>query len=104
MADLLHGRVGNNDGGARRELPQVFHRIHVEVNLIWDTEPHMRLCPPRHAFDVEVMKDVYVIGGAVATAGPATEREGRHHVVVHAAQRPDRKSTRLNSSHLGISY
>src|ERR1035438_6022306 len=90
MADLLHGRVGNNDGGARRELPQVFHRIHVEVNLIWDTEPHMRLCPPRHAFDVEVMKDVYVIGGAVATAGPATEREGRHHVVVHAPQRSDR--------------
>ena len=50
----------------------------------------MRLCPPRHAFDVEVVVHIYVVGRAVAAAGPASEGEGGHHVVVNAAQRSDR--------------
>ena len=89
VADLLQHRIGNDDGGARRELAQVLHGVHVEVDLIGNAEPHMRWCPPGHAFDVQVVIHVDVVGGAVAAAGPASEGEGGHHVVVNAAERSD---------------
>ena len=50
----------------------------------------MRLCPPGHAFDIQVVIDIDVVGRAVAAAGAASERERRHHVVVDAADRSDR--------------
>ena len=90
MADLLQSWIGDDDGGARRELAQILHGVHVEIDLIGNSEPHMGLCPPRHALDVEVVIDIYVIGGAVAAAGPASEGKGGHQVVVNAAQRSDR--------------
>ncbi len=74
---------------ARWELAQILHRVQVEINLIGNPEPHMGLCPPSHALDVEVVIDIYVIGGAVAAAGPASEGEGGHQIVVNRAQRSD---------------
>ena len=70
--------------------PQILYRVHVEVDLIGNSEPHMGLCPPSHALDVQVVIDVDVVGGAVAAAGSAAEGKGRHHVVVDCAQRADR--------------
>ncbi len=69
--------------------PQILHRIHVEVNLIGNSEPHMVLGPPSQALDVEVVIDVDVVGGAVAAAGAASEGECRHKIVVNRAQRSD---------------
>ena len=73
VADLLQDRIGNDNGGARWELTQTLHRVHVEVNLIGHAEPHRRLCPPGHSFDVKIMINIHVVGGAVAAAGPASE-------------------------------
>src|SRR5579862_267064 len=89
VAELLQSRVGNNDGAARREITQILHRIQVEVDLIGNPEPHMGLCSPSHALDVEVVIDICVVSGAVATAGPAPEGEGGHQIVVNGAQRSD---------------
>ncbi len=52
---------------------EVFHRVQVEVDLIGNTEPHMRRCPPGHTFDIQVMVEIDVVGGTVAAAGPASE-------------------------------
>ena len=90
MADLLQDWIGDDDGRARWELAQILHRVHVEINLIGNSEPHMGLCPPSHALDVEVVIDIYVVGGAVAAAGAASERKSGHQVVVNCAQRSDR--------------
>ena len=73
VADLLQDRIGDDDGGARRELAQVLHGVQVEVDLIGNAEPHMGLCPPGHAFDIQVVIHVDVVGGAVAAAGSASE-------------------------------
>ncbi len=89
MADLLQSRIGNDDGGARRKLAHILHRVHVEINLIGNPEPHMGLRPPSHTLDVEVVIDIYVIGGAVAAAGATSEGEGGHQIVVNAAHRSD---------------
>ena len=89
VAHLLQSRIRNDDGGARRELAHILHRVHVEINLIGNSEPHMGLCPPSHALDIEVVIDIDVIGGAVAAAGAASEGEGGHQVVVNRAQRSD---------------
>src|SRR5208282_153580 len=66
VPEPLQRRVRNNNGGAGRELMHVLHRIQVEINLIGNPEPHMGLCPPSHALDVEVVIEIDVIGGAVA--------------------------------------
>jgi hypothetical protein len=87
VPDLLHGGIGNNNGGARGELAYILHRVQVEVNLIRNSEPHMRLRPPSHTLDVEVVIDIDVIRGAVAAAGPASEGKGGHQIVVNRSQR-----------------
>ena len=82
---------------------QILHGVHVEVNLIGNAEPHMRLCPPGHAFDIQVVIDVDVVGGAVAAAGAAAKRKGRHHVVVDAAESSDR-ARRVHDDSTGIDH
>ncbi len=73
----------------------ILHRVHVEINLIGNSEPHMSLCPPSHALDVEVVIDVDVIGGAVAAAGAASEGEGR--APGRCKPRPARRLSLANS-------
>src|SRR5208283_1005105 len=89
VAEMLQRRIGDDDGGGRWELTDIFHRVHVEINLIRNSEPHMGLCPPSHTFDIEVVIDIYVIGGAVAAAGAASEGEGGHEIVVDASHGAD---------------
>ena len=103
VADLLQRWIGDDEGRARREVAQVLHRVHVEVDLIGNSEPHMGWRPSRHALDVQVVIDVDVVGGAVAAAGAAAERERRHHVVVDAAQRANR-SRRIHDDAPGIDH
>ena len=103
VADLLQNRIGNDDGGARGELTQGLHGVHVEINLIGNAEPHRRLGPPRNPLDVEIMIDINVIRGAVAAAGPASEREGGHHVVVNATNRSD-GSRRIHNDPPGVDH
>src|SRR5271167_2330272 len=67
-------------------MAQVLHGVQVEVDLIRNAEPHMRRCPPRHPFDVEVVVHIYIVHRAVAAAGPTSEGEGGYHVVVNATQ------------------
>src|SRR5208283_1768166 len=76
-------------------------RIHVEVNLIGYPEPHMVLCPPSQTFDIKVVIDVDVVGGAVAATGAASEGEGRDQIVVNRAQRADR-SGRIHDDASGV--
>ena len=73
VAELFQCRAGNNDGRLRWKLVYVLHRVHVEINLIGNSEPHMGLGPPSHSLDIEVVIDIYVVGGAVAAAGAASE-------------------------------
>src|ERR1700758_5746342 len=61
----------------------------------------MRLCPPGYALDVEVVIDVDVVHRAVASARPASKREGRHHIVVDAAERSNR-SRRVHDDSPGV--
>ena len=73
VAHMLQSRIGNDDGGARRELPQVLDSVHVEINLIRNPEPHVSLRPPSHALDVEVVINIDVVGSTVPPASPASE-------------------------------
>jgi hypothetical protein len=57
----------------RDELAQIFHGVEVEVDLIGNTEPHMRWCPPSHAFDIQVMVQIDVVRGTVTAARPTSE-------------------------------
>ena len=61
----------------------------------------MRLCPPGYALDVEVVIDIDVVHRAVASARPASKREGRHHIVVDAAERSNR-SRRVDDDAPGV--
>jgi hypothetical protein len=63
----------------------------------------MSLCPPSHTFDVEIVIQVHVIGGAVAAGGSAAEGEGGHHVVVNTAQRSN-GSRRIHNDPAGIDH
>ena len=89
VPDLLQSRTSHDDGGKRRKLTYILHRVHVEVDLIGDSVPHMRLCPPSHTFDIQVVIDIHVVGGAVAATSAASERVGWQQVVVHSAHRSD---------------
>ena len=73
VAHLFQERIGDDERRLRRELAEILHGVHVEVDLIGNAEPHMGLCPPSHAFDVEIVIQVHVVRGAVAAAGPASE-------------------------------
>src|SRR5579884_1607976 len=90
VSDLFERGVGHDHRGTRWERGDVLHRIHIEINLVGNSEPHMRWRPSRLALDVEVVIDVYVVRGAVSAARAAAERKRGYHVVVNSAQRADR--------------
>ncbi len=103
VAELLQGGVGDDEGRTRWKVSEVLNRVHVEVNLVGNTKPHVCLRPARYALDVEVVVDVDIVGRAVAAARPAAEGEGRDHVVVHAAQGTDR-SGRIDDDATGVDH
>src|SRR5690348_1842232 len=83
VPDLLEACVGNDDRATRRKLAKVLDRVHVEVNLIRNSEPHVILGPARLTLDVEIVIDVDVVGRAVAAACSTPKRKGRNQIVVN---------------------
>src|SRR5205814_5633681 len=93
-------------------------RLHVRVRCIplpalADSCSVFFLAPPRylpalHSFPTRRSSDLYSTAWrpscvrSAAWTAPRCSRRPAHRGAVHAAE--DRKSTRLNSSHLGISY
>src|SRR5271166_4198347 len=88
VTDLLERCIRDHDGAARGELTQILHRVHVEVNLVRNSEPHMVLCPACQALDVEIVINVHVVGGAIAAAGSTSKRKSGDQIVVNGAKAP----------------
>src|SRR5947209_13135654 len=103
VSHLLQGRVGYDDCRLRGELAEILHSVHVEENLVGNSEPHMGLCPASHALDVEVVINIDVIGGAITTASSAPEREGGDEVVVNRTQRAD-GTRRVDDDPAGVDH
>ena len=89
VSDSLQTGIGDDDGRLRCEVAQILNGIHVEVNLIRNSKPHMVLCPAGDPLYVQVMKDIYVVGGAIAAARPASKGKSGNKIVVDRAQCSD---------------
>src|SRR5579864_6824591 len=90
VTEAFHPRAGDDHGGTRRKRMHILDGVEIEIDLIGNAEPHLGLGPARKALDVEVVIDVYVVGGAVASAGATAEGKGGDQIVVDPAERTDR--------------
>src|SRR5438045_7985882 len=72
--------------------------IHTYLCLSYTPSDHRNLhsFPTRRSSDLEELRVTGAVGQVEPNAAAVEVADDRHH--------PDRKSTRLNSSHLGISY
>ena len=81
--------VGDDDGQAGVDLPQVLQRSRVEVGVGGHPEPLRRRAPVGHRLDVHQVLVVDVVGRHRPSPRAAAQRESRRQAVVDAAESAD---------------